>query len=33
MPDWLLVPFTRFSTLFAKQVLHAIVVDPATLPD
>ena len=33
MPDWLLVPFARFSNLFARQVLQAIVVDPATLPD
>ncbi len=33
MPDWLLVPFARFSNLFAKQVLQAIVVDPAKLPD
>lgn len=32
-PDWLLLPAARFANRFVKAALHAIVVDPTTLPD
>lgn len=33
LPDWLLLPLSRFANRFTGSVLKAIVVDPATLPD